>query len=162
MLLAMRPLVRAALVVVATVLSTLLILALAPAPAEAASRLTPGTRAFGLKVLSTASLYQGRPYRYGATGPRSFDCSGYTRYVIRKATGRTMPRTSRAQYAATKRIRKSRIRPGDLVFFHRGGRVYHVAIYAGRGKIWHSPYRGRGVSRAKIWTSSWRAGRLTR
>jgi cell wall-associated NlpC family hydrolase len=157
---ATRPLLRAVLLAVATALTTVLITALVPPPASAAPTLIPGTRAFGLKVLSTASAYEGRPYRYGATGPYSFDCSGYTRFVIRKATGRTMPRTARAQYAAAKHIRKSSIRPGDLVFFHRGGYVYHAAIYAGSGRIWHSPYGGRGVTRAKIWTSSWRAGRL--
>lgn len=155
-----RPLLRAAVLAVATALCTVLITALVPGPAKAAASLTPGTRAYGLKVVGTASLYQGRPYRWGATGPYSFDCSGYTRYVIRKATGKTIPRTSRMQYAATKRIRKSSIRPGDLVFFHRNGRVYHAAIYAGAGRIWHSPYGGRGVQKAKIWTSSWRAGRL--
>ena len=157
---ATRPLLRAALLAVATTLTTVLISTLVPASVSAAPALTPGTRAFGLKVLGTAAAYAGRPYRYGATGPYAFDCSGYTRFIIRKAVGRTMPRTARAQYAATKHIRKSNIRPGDLVFFHRGGRVYHAAIYAGRGKIWHSPYGGRGVTRAKIWTSSWRAGRL--
>ncbi len=156
---AIRPL-RAALVAVATTVCALLILALVPAPAQAAASLAPGTRAFGLKVLSTASLYKGRPYRWGATGPYSFDCSGYTGYVIRKAVGKKMPRTSRAQFAWTKRIRKSNMRPGDLVFFHRGGRVYHAAIYAGGGRIWHSPYGGRGVQRTKIWTSSWLPGRL--
>ena len=157
---ATRPLLRAVLISIATLVSTFLIVALVPAPAQATSTLVPGTRAFGLKVLGTAANYEGRPYRYGATGPYSFDCSGYTRFVIRKAVGKTMPRTSRQQAAWSKRISKSNIRAGDLVFFHRGGRVYHAAIYAGNGRIWHSPYGGRGVQRTKIWTSRWFAGRV--
>jgi len=158
MSLAIRPLLRVALVALAAAVSIVLIAGLAPTPASAA--VMPGSRAFSLKVLGTAANFKGRPYRAGADGPRSFDCSGYTGYVLRKALGKKLPRTSRAQYSATKHIRKRSIRPGDLVFFAHRGRVYHVAIYAGGGKIWHAPYSGTRVRKDKIWTSGWRAGRV--
>lgn len=113
------------------------------------------------RLIRIARRQAGTPYRWGATGPGAFDCSGYTSFVFRKA-GRSIPRTSSQQAAASKRIRKSNRRRGDLVFFHSGGRVYHVGIYAGRGHIWNSPSTGKRVSRTKIWTSSHFYGRFHR
>jgi cell wall-associated NlpC family hydrolase len=110
-------------------------------------------------VMVTAASLKGRPYRYGATGPSAFDCSGYTRYVFAR-NGISLPRTSRAQYRATKRISKAGARKGDLVFFGRGSAVYHVGIYAGNGMMWHSPRAGKSVRLIKIWTSNWSAGRI--
>ena len=103
---------------------------------------------------------RGRPYHYGAAGPRSFDCSGYTRYVFAHAVHRSLPHSSAAQYRLAHKIAKSAIRPGDLVFFVSGGHVYHVAIYAGHGLIWHAPHTGDHVRLARISTSSWVAGRV--
>ncbi len=162
MSMAIRPWLRVALMALAAALCSVLVAGVSPSPAGAAvlSSSAPGTRAFSLKVLGTAAQYKGRPYRYGASGPSSFDCSGYTGYVLRKALGKKLPRTSRAQYSATKHISKRSVRPGDLLFFSNGGRIYHVAIYAGGGKIWHAPYSGTRVRKDRIWTSNWRAGRV--
>jgi cell wall-associated NlpC family hydrolase len=111
-------------------------------------------------VLREAASLAGRPYHYGAAGPRSFDCSGYTRFVFRAALGRSLPHSSSAQYRLSHKIAKSAIRPGDLVFFVSRGHVYHVGIYAGHGLIWHSPHTGDRVRLAAISTSSWVAGRV--
>jgi cell wall-associated NlpC family hydrolase len=156
---AIGPWLRAALTGVAAAICVMLFVGLLPAPAQAAG-MTPGSRVFSAKVLATAAAYKGRPYRYGGSGPAGFDCSGYTGFVLRKALGKKLPRTSSAQFRATKRISKSRVRPGDLVFFRSGGRVYHVGIYAGQGRLWHSPYSGSRVRKDKIWTSRWVAGRV--
>ncbi|RZS91450.1 cell wall-associated NlpC family hydrolase [Motilibacter rhizosphaerae] len=110
-------------------------------------------------ALRTASGLKGKPYVYGSTGPRSFDCSGFTGYVMRHA-GLSLPRTSREQYSRSHKISKADIQPGDLVFFEHGGRVYHVAIYAGHGRIWHARQPGQGVALTRISTSSWVAGRV--
>lgn len=112
------------------------------------------------RVLAVAASLKGRPYRYAAVGPSAFDCSGYTRYVFAKAAGRSLPHSSSAQYALSTKISKSQIRPGDLVFFRSGSRVYHVGIYAGNGLIWHAPHTGAVVRLAPISTSSWVAGRV--
>jgi cell wall-associated NlpC family hydrolase len=111
-------------------------------------------------VLHLASLLRGRPYHYGAVGPRSFDCSGFTRYVFGRAVHRSLPHSSAAQYRLSHKIAKSAIRSGDLVFFVSGGHVYHVGIYAGHGLIWHAPHTGDHVRLAAISTSSWVAGRV--
>lgn len=113
----------------------------------------------GVKAVQIATTRQGTPYRRGGSGPGGFDCSGYTRWVYAKV-GKSLPRTSRAQYRATVHVPASRRQPGDLVFFGRGSRVYHVGIYAGGGRIWHSPRAGDRVKLAKIWTSRVTYGRV--
>ncbi len=122
----------------------------------AADAMTRDTRA---RVLHIAASKKGTPYRYGATGPRAFDCSGYTRWVFRKV-GRHLPRTSRAQARHARPVSRSQRRKGDLVFFRSGGRVYHVAIYAGKNRIWHSPRPGQSVHRARLWTRTVSYGRI--
>ncbi len=108
----------------------------------------------------------GDPYQYGAAGPRAFDCSGLVKYSFHRAGMRNVPRTSRAQAGYAKRIKKSRLRRGDLMFFHNRGRVYHVAIFLRRshGKVvmLNAPSSGKRVRRDRPWTSSWFAATLRR
>ncbi|MEU6218600.1 C40 family peptidase [Streptomyces sp. NPDC047022] len=111
------------------------------------------------KALQVAAAKKGSPYQYGATGPRRFDCSGLTLYAYKKA-GKSLPRTAAAQYNRTHHVSASQRRAGDLVFFHSGRYVYHVGIYAGKGKIWHSPKTGSVVRLEKIWTKSVWYGRV--
>ena len=125
--------------------------AVTSAPAEAA---VSGTR-----TVSLAAAQRGKPYRYGAVGPRAFDCSGLVKYVMAKQR-KSVPRTAAQQYRASRKVSKANMRPGDLVFFVSRGRVYHVAIYAGRGRIWHAPSTGKRVQLAKIWTGHWVGGRV--
>jgi cell wall-associated NlpC family hydrolase len=114
---------------------------------------------FHARVLKEAYKLRGTPYRYGGTTPRGFDCSGYTGYVYKKA-GKKIPRTSRAQYAATKHLSRRSAKPGDLVFFKNGsGRVYHVGIFAGGNMLWHSSKPGVPVRKAKIWSKRVAFGR---
>src|SRR5512141_847905 len=126
-----RSLTRAAILVGALVAST----SLAVPAADAMSAPTRN------HVLHIAASKKGTPYRYGATGPRAFDCSGYTRWVYAKV-GRHLPRTSSEQSNATRHVSRSDRRVGDLVFFKSGGHVYHVAIYAGHNTVWHAPRTG--------------------
>ncbi|MDH6228106.1 NlpC/P60 family protein [Streptomyces sp. MJP52] len=113
----------------------------------------------GSKALKVAASKKGTPYRYGATGPHAFDCSGLTLYSFRKA-GKALPRTAAQQYNRTTRVSTAKRRPGDLVFFHSGSRVYHVGIYAGSGKLWHAPKSGDVVRLQRIWTRSVWYGRV--
>ncbi|HBI64875.1 MAG TPA: hypothetical protein DDX51_07160, partial [Clostridiales bacterium] len=97
---------------------------------------TPTTDSSNSSIVSYAKRFLGCSYVYGASGPNSFDCSGFTSYVYRHF-GKSIPRSSSAQYAGCRKISKSSLRPGDLVFFtgHSGGSVGHVAIYMGGGRI---------------------------
>lgn len=112
---------------------------------------------FANRVIAKARSRAGSPYVYGATGPHAFDCSGLTQWVYGKV-GKRLPRTSDAQAGAVRRVRHPR--RGDLVFFHNGGNVYHVGIYAGRHKIWHASRPGHPVAKEPIWTSSVFYGRV--
>lgn len=114
----------------------------------------------GEKLLRVARRQNGDPYAYGAAGPNRFDCSGLTQFVYRVALGKRLPHSSSAQVGRTKRITRKAARPGDLVFFHDGGGVYHVAVYAGGNRIWHAPGTGKRVTRAQIWTRSHFFGRV--
>lgn len=111
------------------------------------------------KALKIAASKRGAPYQWGATGPHRFDCSGLTLYSFKKA-GKKLPRTAAAQYNKTRHISGTSRKPGDLVFFHSGRSVYHVGIYAGKGRIWHSPRPGKRVKLERIWTKSIWYGRV--
>jgi cell wall-associated NlpC family hydrolase len=109
------------------------------------------------RIVAAARSRAGKPYKYGADGPNAFDCSGLTRWVFRKV-GKRLPRTSDAQAGAVRHVRHPR--RGDLVFFHDGGDVYHVGIYAGNHKLWHASRPGTPVRKDRIWTGSVFYGRV--
>jgi cell wall-associated NlpC family hydrolase len=90
----------------------------------------------------------GKPYRFGATGPDRYDCSGLVQAAWR-AAGVALPRTSQQQYAAGYKITKAELRIGDLVFFY-GPHPHHVGIYAGDGTIINAPRPGKPVQYGKI------------
>ncbi|MDF3299562.1 C40 family peptidase [Streptomyces tropicalis] len=125
-----------------------------PGAAADASAATMAT-----KAMQVAASKKGAPYKWGATGPRRFDCSGLTLYSF-KRVGKRLPRTAAQQYNTTHHIAARNRRAGDLVFFHSGSSVYHVGIYAGHNKIWHAPKTGDVVKLQKIWTRSVWYGRV--
>jgi hypothetical protein len=96
----------------------------------------------------------GKPYRYGATGPYAYDCSGLTSAAYR-AAGITIPRTSRDQYRGLPHVPRGRWRPGDLIFFasntSRPSTVYHAAIYMGSGWMLDAPHAGTVVQIERIY-----------
>ncbi|MDP4506280.1 C40 family peptidase [Nonomuraea turcica] len=103
------------------------------------------------KAVAVAKDQIGDPYRYGATGPGSFDCSGLTQYAWKKA-GVKIPRVAASQFAGIrKKVSWKNLQPGDLMFFRGLG---HVGIYVGNGKMLHSPRTGERVRIDKL--SSWR------
>lgn len=115
----------------------------------------------GARVVRAAAAQAGDPYVYGAAGPNAFDCSGLSLFAYRIAAHKQLPHNSAAQQGSTRRITARAARRGDLVFFHDGGgSVYHVAIFAGRGNVWHAPYPGASVRREHIWTSAVTYGRV--
>ncbi|MFG2137651.1 C40 family peptidase [Streptomyces sp. NPDC048650] len=115
--------------------------------------------AVSAKALRIAASKRGSPYQWGAQGPHRFDCSGLTLYSFKHA-GKALPRTAAAQYNDTSHISRAARRTGDLVFFHGGRGVYHVGIYAGRGRIWHAPKQGAVVRLERIWSAAVWYGRV--
>lgn len=92
------------------------------------------------KVERFAKKQLGKKYVWGKSGPSSFDCSGFTYYVIKKTTGKTIPRSSISQGKYGKYVSRKNLKKGDLVFFATTGkgRVSHAGIYLGNKKFIHA------------------------
>lgn len=133
-----------------------------PAPATRAPAPAPtlAPSGIGARAVWLASRQAGKPYVWEAEGPYAFDCSGLTQYVY-KQLGRLLPRTAQDQYGATRHVSQFQKQPGDLIFFGGWGGIYHVAVYAGNGMIWHAPHSGDVVRLSTIWTTSYLVGRVT-
>ncbi|GAA1432769.1 hypothetical protein GCM10009616_23120 [Microlunatus lacustris] len=121
-----------------------------PAPKKKKAAPKPsssGSSSKGAKAVAFAKKQIGDSYRYGATGPNSWDCSGLTGGAW-KAAGVKIPRTSQAQYRSGKKVAKSALKPGDVVFFYSG--ITHVGIYAGNGDVIHASRPGKPVAKIKM------------
>ena len=94
----------------------------------------------------------GKPYRYAAVGPGSFDCSGLTMFAW-AAAGVRLPHSSAAQYAGLPHVSQDQLAPGDLVFY--GHPIHHVGIYIGNGQYVHAPQTGDVVKVASAFRSDW-------
>ena len=102
----------------------------------------PGSPAAVAVRFALAQL--GKPYRWGADGPESFDCSGLVQTSY-KAAGIGLPRVSRQQYGAGRQVSLKALRAGDLLFYAKdtGDRrtIYHVGRYLGSGRMVEAPNR---------------------
>ncbi|MFD9001328.1 NlpC/P60 family protein [Streptomyces sp. NPDC059582] len=110
-----------------------------------ATSAAPNSRA--ADAVSYAYSKLGSPYVWGATGPDAFDCSGLAQAAYR-AAGLSLPRTTYAQIDAGRRVSRSELLPGDLVFFYSG--ITHVGIYVGDGQMIHAPNPSAPVRLAPI------------
>lgn len=106
------------------------------------------------KLVAESKKYLGTPYRYGGTTTSGFDCSGYTGHVYKKAINKSIPRDSRSQYANSKKVSKSAIQAGDLVFFsHNGGTIHHVGMALSKTQMINS--ETGGVKYASFTSGYW-------
>ncbi|MDF2484333.1 MAG: hypothetical protein K0R46_501 [Herbinix sp.] len=97
------------------------------------------------KLVDYARRFEGNPYVWGGTSlTRGADCSGYTQSVF-DDLGINIPRTSREQAASGRRVSMDDIQPGDLIFYQRNGRINHVALYIGNGKVIGAKSRSEGI-----------------
>ncbi|WP_375474934.1 C40 family peptidase [uncultured Jatrophihabitans sp.] len=121
------------------------------AAADAKPRLSAGQR-----IVKLAKSYVGKArYVEGGASPKTgFDCSGFTRYIYRRAHVRRLPHNAEAQRHVKhmRRIPRAKARPGDLVFYLSGGRAYHVAIYAGHGMQYAAATERDGIRHQHIWS----------
>ncbi|GAA1591532.1 C40 family peptidase [Actinomadura kijaniata] len=103
------------------------------------------------KALRAAASKKGKPYRWGASGPNAFDCSGLVQWSYKKA-GVALPRVTGSQYSAVKnKISWKNLAPGDLVFFN--GKRHVGLVYKKTGNtlhMIHSPHSGSSVKVVKL------------
>ncbi|MGV9283143.1 NlpC/P60 family protein [Streptomyces sp. NPDC003730] len=97
----------------------------------------------GRKAVEYATAQIGKPYQWGAEGPKSFDCSGLTSQAWVSA-GRTIPRTSQEQWKQLEHVAIEDMRPGDLIIYFDD--ASHVGMYVGDGSVVHAPRPGRSIT----------------
>ncbi|MFG2551858.1 NlpC/P60 family protein [Streptomyces sp. NPDC048581] len=99
------------------------------------------------RAVRYAKKQLGKPYKWGAEGPKAYDCSGLTSEAWAHA-GTPIPRTSQEQWARLDRIPLTELRPGDLVVYFPD--ATHVAMYLGKGKVVQAPRTGEKIKISPI------------
>lgn len=109
------------------------------------------------ELVGHAMGFLGAPYKWGGTSAETgFDCSGLVRAIYEQSVGLLLPRKAEQQAAATQKIEKTDLQPGDLVFFNTMRRAFsHVGIYVGDGKFIHAPRAGAEVRVESMGLSYW-------
>src|SRR5437764_4736285 len=99
-------------------------------------------------VIRFALAQVGKPYKWGSTGPDTFDCSGLI-YAAFRAAGKPFPFrvTTGTLRVMGSSISRAGLQPGDLVFPDAG----HVQIYLGGGKVVEAPHTGSRVRVVPMW-----------
>ncbi len=111
----------------------------------------------GYAVSKTAQSQIGKEYRFGGSSPKTgFDCSGLIQWAYKKH-GIKVPRVTKDQAKAGKKIPSSKAKPGDIVVFRSKDTSsgYHTAIYIGNNKFVHSPKTGAKI-RVESLNSYWK------
>lgn len=104
----------------------------------------------GSDAAAYAQKFVGNPYSYGGTSlTNGTDCSGFVQSVYSKY-GISLPRTSGSQAGSGKSVSLDSVQPGDIIYYSSGGRVNHVGIYIGDGKIVHASNRRTGITTSNM------------
>lgn len=108
-------------------------------------------------AIAFATAQVGKPYRWGATGPDAFDCSGliYRAYLTAGFRAIAPYRTTYQMIKFGRKVSRDHLLPGDLIFPNPG----HVQLYVGGGKVCEAPERGVPVRIVPIW-GFWQARRI--
>ncbi|MCH8494631.1 MAG: NlpC/P60 family protein [Balneolales bacterium] len=90
------------------------------------------------KLMNALEQWKGTPYVLGGTNRSGIDCSAFVQVVMRSEFGINLPRTTADQLGVGIRVRRSRLRAGDLVFFQTGRTTRHVGIMVNRKEFLHA------------------------
>ena len=120
-----------------------------------AAQSAPAGSSKGAIAVAEARKQLGKPYRWGGSGPDSFDCSGLTAWAW-KAAGVSLSHSAYTQWFETTRVPTDQVQPGDLLFFGSSVEgIHHNAIYAGNGEMVEASQTGTPIR-----IRGWRAGDL--
>jgi peptidoglycan DL-endopeptidase CwlO len=121
---------------------------------------SPGTTTdkFAHAAIRWGKAQIGKPYIFGGTGPKGYDCSGLVMRAMQHA-GITIPRVAADQYAAGgTKVSLADAQAGDLLFFasdvSAASTVYHVVMYVGHGKVLSAPFTGTDVQIQPLFTTN--------
>jgi cell wall-associated NlpC family hydrolase len=112
----------------------------------------------GAALVREARRFAGLQYLWAGTSGFGFDCSGFT-YAVHRQLGKTIPRDAGPQATKGRKVpSRSALKAGDLVFFRNAaGKLNHVGMYVGGGRMIHAPRTGRPVATVSIWTEPYRS-----
>ncbi|HEV8508549.1 MAG TPA: NlpC/P60 family protein [Chitinophagaceae bacterium] len=105
-----------------------------------------------IERIQNISLYQniddwyGTRYQLGGTTKNGIDCSAFVQTIFLSAFAVTLPRMAKDQYKVTRRISRTELKEGDLLFFNTRGGVSHVGIYLQNNKFVHASVSGVMIS----------------
>jgi len=90
--------------------------------------------------------WYGTRYQLGGTSKSGIDCSAFVQSIFLSAFSVTLPRMAKDQYRVTRRISRTELKEGDLLFFNTRGGVSHVGIYLRNNKFVHASVSGVMIS----------------
>lgn len=93
---------------------------------------------FNVAMLQFMEEWYGAPYRFGGTSKKGVDCSAFVNFFMSAVYGLAIPRNSKDQYSASKKIKRKNLEEGDLVFFNTRGGISHVGVYLSNNKFVHA------------------------
>ena len=94
-----------------------------------------------VRIIYSITKLLGIPYKYGGQSVRGMDCSAFVRTVYKNALDYILPRTSGQQSKLGILVKSNDLQLGDLMFFSRGSRISHVAIFLTDGYYVHASRR---------------------
>lgn len=98
--------------------------------------------------------WYGTPYCYGGSSKSCIDCSAFVQSFFTTMYGMILPRTAREQYKEAKKISRTELTEGDLLFFNTTGGVSHVGVYLQNNKFVHASSSG-GVMISDMFEPYW-------
>ena len=109
------------------------------------------------RLRAETARWRGTPHRMGGNDRRGVDCSGLVQRMYKDLFGIQLPRTARQQSGRGLRVKRSELKPGDLVFFNlpKKKKLDHVGIYLGRGDFVHTSSK-KGVTVSRINSVYWK------
>lgn len=110
------------------------------------------------RLRTAAARWDGTPHQLGGTSTRGVDCSGLVQSVFAREFRLQLPRTTEEQARVGRSVSRTRLQPGDLLFFRPGWKDRHVGIYLSDGEFLHaSSSEGVTVSdlRRSYWQEHW-------
>jgi len=112
------------------------------------------------QLLKQYKKWKGTPYRYGGTSLSGVDCSAFVQNTFHSKLGYKIPRTTRTQIKVGKKVSKSKLKVGDIVFFKTGRNALHNGIYLGGSQFMHAS-SSKGVTLSSLNNSYWKRTYLT-
>ncbi len=98
------------------------------------------------ETIVLARQFLGLPYTWGGRSSFGYDCSGFMQMLMRQR-GYDIPRDAQpqAEWSGSRPVRRNQLRPGDLLYFGKPGKITHTGMYIGNGQFIHATTNTRPV-----------------